>query len=258
MDALEAALRGTIIRGIRQFSELPSTNDHALAIASGLKDADIPCLVIADRQTAGRGRGSNPWWSSHGALTFSLILEPGRWGVPASMWPRLSVAVGGAVTEALIAFVGDNPVQLKWPNDVFLIGRKVCGILVEPVPGHSDRLIVGIGVNVANCFAGAPPDILARAISLADVAQLSPQRNDVLVAILRQLDADLYRLALMDKELLQRWRRRCFLTGRVVSITDSEGSVYGACLGIEDDASLLIQTEAGPQRRYAGAVAVAD
>jgi BirA family transcriptional regulator, biotin operon repressor / biotin---[acetyl-CoA-carboxylase] ligase len=258
LDAPEAALRATMVRGVRQFEELPSTNDYALSIAGELGCTDLPCLVIADRQTAGRGRGANRWWSNTGALTFSLVLEPGRWGVPPSMWPRLSVAVGGAVTEAVLPFVGESAVHLKWPNDVFLRGRKVCGILVEPVPGHSDRLVIGIGVNVGNSFTGAPPDVIASAISISDATGSSPSCSDVLVAILKQLDADLHRLAATDGELLQRWRRRCLLTGRVVSVSDSESTVYGACLGIEDDASLLIQTEAGPQRRYAGVVAIAE
>jgi BirA family transcriptional regulator, biotin operon repressor / biotin---[acetyl-CoA-carboxylase] ligase len=257
-DALEAALHGTIVRSRRHFRELTSTNDHAISIAAGLSSNDVPCLVFADVQTAGRGRGGNRWWSGRGALTFSLIIEPGRWGVPHAMWPRLSVAAGGAVAEAISSFARACPVQLKWPNDVYLCGRKVCGILVETVPDHADRLVVGIGVNVDNSFAGAPPDIVARAVSMADAVGAAPPREEVLGAIVRQLDVDLQRLAAMDDELLKSWRRRCFLTGRVVSIADVDGSVTGACLGIEDDASLLIQTEAGPQRRYAGVVSVVE
>jgi BirA family transcriptional regulator, biotin operon repressor / biotin---[acetyl-CoA-carboxylase] ligase len=255
-DGLEAELRSTIVRAVRHFEELPSTNDYALAVANDLVDGDLPCLVIADLQTAGRGRGANRWWSNPGALTFSLIIQPGRWGVPASMWPRLSVAIGGTVTEALSQFVPGGSVQLKWPNDVYLSGRKVCGILVETAPANSDRLVIGVGVNVGNSFTNAPADVAAKATSLVDATQKSVRREDVLIAILRQLDADLMRLALLDGELLQRWRRSCFLTGRLISISDSETRVFGACLGIEDDASLLIQTEAGPQRRYAGVVEI--
>jgi BirA family biotin operon repressor/biotin-[acetyl-CoA-carboxylase] ligase len=257
-DGLEAELRSTMVRAVRRFEELPSTNDYALATANDLGDDELPCLVIADLQTDGRGRGANRWWSNAGALTFSLIIQPGRWGVPASMWPRLSVAVGGAVTEALSQFVSGGAVQLKWPNDVYLSGRKVCGVLVETAPSNSDRLVIGVGVNLGNSFTNAPTDVAAKAISLSDATRNSVRREDVLFAILRQLDADLTRLALLDDELLRRWRRSCFLTGRLISISDSETRVFGACLGIEDDASLLIQTEAGPQRRYAGIVEIVD
>lgn len=258
IDALEAALRSTFVRTARQFEELPSTNDYSLTIANELGDDELPCLVIADRQMAGRGRGSNRWWSNAAALTFSLLIQPGRWGVPASMWPRLSVAVGGAVTESLSQFVTDGSVRLKWPNDVYLGERKVCGVLVETIPGHADRLVIGIGVNVGNSFEGAPADVAARATSLADATGRSIRREEVLAAILQQLDKDLALLARLDDSLLHRWRRNCFLTGRMVSIADVESRTFGACLGIEDDASLLIQTEAGPQRRYAGVVEIVD
>jgi BirA family biotin operon repressor/biotin-[acetyl-CoA-carboxylase] ligase len=170
----------------------------------------------------------------------------------------LSVAVGGAVTEAVSRWVPGRAVQLKWPNDVYVDGRKLCGILVETSPRSPDRLVIGIGVNVENSFADAPSDVSARAVSLTDVAPSRPQRWDVLAAIVEHLDTDLKHLAKSPRSLVERWRERCYLTGKSVSVTDVERTMSGACLGLEDDGSLLIQTEAGPQRCYAGVVNVVE
>jgi len=255
---LNIVLANSWVRAWHHADELPSTNDEALARLANLRDNQLPFLILADRQIAGRGRGANRWWSADGALTFSLILEPARWGLERALWPRLSVAVGGAVTEAAARWLPGRLVQLKWPNDVYVDGRKLCGILVETSPRSPDRLVIGIGVNVGNSFAGAPPDVAPRAISMIDIAKSSPSRFEVLGAILECLDADLHQLAYAPQVLIDRWRRCCYLTGKSVAVTDVERVMSGACLGLEDDGSLLIQTEAGPQRCFAGVVNVVE
>src|SRR5262245_50492595 len=106
---------------------LASTNDRALELATR-GDPKLPLLVLAERQTLGRGRGANRWWSAPGALTFSLAID-GRLGTtPPQSLPPWSLAAGLAVCEALADLVPRGDWRVKWPNDIFLSGRKVGGI----------------------------------------------------------------------------------------------------------------------------------
>ncbi len=257
--SLAAAVEPTFVRRAEHFESLPSTNDRALEIAAALPASSVPLLIVADRQTAGRGRGRNKWFAVEGVLTFSLVLEPKEWQLEPELWPRLSVAVGGAVAEALARWSAADRPALKWPNDVLIRGRKVCGILIETSPAAPERLVIGIGINVSNRFDGAPADVAARAISLADAGpEHGVEKFTVLNAVLEQLDRDLKQLAADPAGLLARWRRTCALSGRMLAVTEVERVVTGVCLGLEDDASLLVRSESGPQRCYAGTVTVLD
>src|SRR5438034_451345 len=104
---------------------------------------------------AGRGRGTNRWWSADGALTFSLVLEAPQERLPMSRWPQVALVAGVAVCEALERMAPRAEMRVKWPNDVYLAGRKICGILSESVPARRDRIVVGIGVNVNNRVQGS-------------------------------------------------------------------------------------------------------
>jgi len=258
-ESLADAIEPTFVRRAEHFESLPSTNDRALEIAAGLPASSMPLLILADRQSAGRGRGRNQWFAADGVLTFSLIVEPREWQIDRSLWPRLSGAVGGAVAEALGAWSPSDRPLLKWPNDVLIRGRKVSGVLIETSPVAPERLVIGIGINVSNSFEGAPREVTARAISLHEAAtDVRPGRFSVLHAVLSQLDRDLHSLGSGSAELLARWRRVCALTGRTVAVAEPDRVVSGVCSGLEDDASLLLRTESGPQRCYAGTVTIID
>lgn len=258
-ESLAAAVEPTFLRRAEHFESLGSTNDRALEIAGSLPESSVPLLILADRQTAGRGRGRNKWFADEGVLTFSIVLEPKAWGLAPRLWPRLSVAVGGAVAEALRRWSTVDRPALKWPNDVLIRDRKVCGVLIETSPAAPERLIVGIGINVSNRFEGAPANVKARAISVAEASGASaPGRFDVLHAVVQQLDQDLKMLCADPAALVARWRRVCALSGRMLAVVEGERVVTGVCLGLEDDASLLVRGESGPQRCYAGTVTVVD
>jgi BirA family biotin operon repressor/biotin-[acetyl-CoA-carboxylase] ligase len=243
--------RETFVAEAEVHAELASTNDRALRLANTA--AQLPRLIVALRQTAGRGRGANRWWAGDGALTFSLLLDAAR--LPLERWPQISLTAGGAVCAALTAFLPTADVRLKWPNDVYVDGRKACGILVEVPPAPATgRIVIGIGLNVNNSLDEAPPDVRARATSLIDVTGTTHDMTDVLIAILQRLDADLAALGVSDTGLPARWRRLCLLSGRSVALHDGTRSIAGTCLGIDDDGALLLQTEAGPRRFFGGVV----
>ncbi len=255
-DVADAVLRiesQTLVRRVEWFEELGSTNDYALSIAADAQ-LETPRLIWADRQLAGRGRSGHAWWSAPGALTFSLLLDSRTSGLAPQTWPIVSLLTGMAIAEALAHFRPGVPVGVKWPNDVLLGERKVGGILIEPSSEDPTRLVVGIGVNVANSFASAPPELRAIATALADHNPQDAVPIGVLLAILEHWDRVVSEYLAGKWDLPTQWRRRCVLTDRQVRVTSSATRVEGLCRGVDSDAALLIQTSAGVMRQVAGTV----
>lgn len=242
----------TFVRHVEHHQEIASTNSQAIELAGG--DRTTPLLVIADRQTAGRGRGENRWWSADGALTFSLLLDGAHLGLSTDRWPRVSLAAGVAVCEAVQTLLPPHSVGLKWPNDVHLDRLKVCGILVE-TPPRSGRLVVGVGLNVNNSLAAAPDEIRHRATSLFDSAGREFDMRDALVLVLQQIEVNLALLATDESALADKWQSLCVLAGRSVELDHGSRRVSGRCQGIDQDGALLIQTGIGIERFFAGVVA---
>ena len=244
----------TFVAEIVYHAEVASTNDQALELAceAGRR---LPLLVLVQRQTRGRGRGTNPWWAAVGALTFSLVLDTRPLLPPASMLPQISLVTGLSVCAALAALLPGHDVRLKWPNDVFLGRKKVCGILVEAPASPPDRCIVGIGINVNNSFSDAGRDLRQRAVSLADATGRTWDLSTVLVSVLRQLEFHLADFAAGRLRLEIACRPWCVLTGRPVAIAVGKQRVEGVCLGIDDDGALVVKTPVSQQRLFSGVVA---
>lgn len=246
----------TFVDHVEYLPETQSTNDVALKmVASG--NLAVPTLVLTDRQLSGRGRGSNRWWSSDGALTFSLILRPELIGLPIERWPRISLVAALAVCTAIEEHLEGEFAQLKWPNDVFCRGRKACGILLEvpsatpPAPRH---LVLGIGINVNNSWAAAPPELQAVGTALCDLSGHTHDPTDVLESVLLELELLLAQLADEDPRLAELWRDRGFLTGRQVKIEAGGELVEGLCLGIETNGALILETATGIRSLMGGIV----
>lgn len=248
----ERLLHETFLRELVWLDEVDSTNSQALRWSPAR--SDLPLLIGAEHQCAGRGRGKNAWWAGSGAVTCSLVLEPQNWSIETAQWPLLSLTVGLAVCRALEEQLRDAEVRLKWPNDVLVQGRKICGILIETVPDCPGRLVVGIGLNVNNSLADAPAEIRETAISLAELTGHSHDRTQLLLNVLTLLDEEFAALGQRDPELLPRCRHRCYLTGRMVTIRDVTSQSTGMCLGLDDDGALQLMTESGPRRFLAGVI----
>lgn len=235
---------------------LGSTNDRALELAER-GDAPLPLLILAERQTVGRGRGANRWWSARGALTFSLVLEAPPAALSPERWPQLSLAAGLAVCEMLQELLPRADCRVKWPNDVYLNDKKVCGILCESVPGWRDRLVLGIGLNVNNSLAAAPAEVRSTATSLVDCDGGARDLTAVLLELLDRLDEGVRQLmAGRFADQAAAFRQRCYLTGKTVTVVSSGTTIVGRCLGIDDSGHLLLQTEAGQRRIVAGTIVV--
>lgn len=256
MIDLDRIIAQSFVRQAEWLPEVDSTNTLALQTIDG--PAPLPRLIGAESQTRGRGRNNHSWWSSSGALTFSLLLSPAEFGISRPLWPRLSLVTGLAVCRALEEFLQAAQVQWKWPNDVYVNGRKICGILIETHPEFLDRLVIGIGINANNSFQSAPEEIRHTATSMADVTGGHHNRSDVLVAVLQAIELEFLALSQNDPTQIDRCRQRCFLTGRLLKLKEVTSTVTGMCLGIDDDGALRLMTEVGPQRFLSGEITRID
>ena len=198
-------LQETCVARLEHHAVLTSTNDRA-AQAVAVEDGDLPLLVVADRQTAGRGRGGNQWWTGPGSLAFSLVIPPPR-GMIAEpdaqaavktiprpdRSPLAALAAAVAVVETLAPLLPGQRVGLHWPNDVMAGERKLAGILIEVLP--DGRHIVGIGINTNNTAADAPPTLGGQTATLLDLTGRQHDHTEILVALLGRLERDFAALA---------------------------------------------------------------
>jgi BirA family transcriptional regulator, biotin operon repressor / biotin---[acetyl-CoA-carboxylase] ligase len=248
---LEDLVAKTLCEAVVFRRECSSTNDLALALAP---NADgVPLLVVTDCQTGGRGRGGNTWWAREGALTFSVLLDPSCFGIDSSSWPLVSLTTAIAVADTLGEFCSTS-VGLKWPNDVHLAGKKVCGILVEPARGVEDRLIIGVGVNVLNSLENAPSDIRDLATSIIDETGDEYSPGEFLLSLLGHLGDVLATLGAGQLDIKARWARQCVLTGRQISLESGDHLVGGRCAGVETTGAILVESEGETKAWFGGVV----
>jgi BirA family transcriptional regulator, biotin operon repressor / biotin---[acetyl-CoA-carboxylase] ligase len=246
----------TFVDAVELHEALPSTNSRALELVTQGMLGRRCSLILAEQQTAGRGRGANRWWSAEGGLTFSLLLNSQALSLPVNRWPLVSLTTGLAVCEAIDPLLGpySDKTSLKWPNDVYLQGRKLCGILVEGADHRIGALVIGIGVNVNNSYSAAPGDLQQKAVALCDVLHEEIDRSEVLLNIVKQLETRIKLLADGRDDLRALWQERCLLTGRTVQIEMHSGEITGLCRGIDRDGTLLVETSGGCQRIVSGVV----
>jgi BirA family biotin operon repressor/biotin-[acetyl-CoA-carboxylase] ligase len=225
-------------RPLVRLGEATSTNDIARVLAQA--GVQVGAAVVADRQTAGRGRLGRVWASPRGGLWMSVLL---RSDGPSPLG-ALSLAAGLAAADAITAATGLDP-RLKWPNDVLLRGRKVAGVLIEAA---ADSLIVGIGVNVAIMLNDLPPDAAVRATSLHVEVGRPVSPHQVLQALLDRL-AYWYGVWRAGGPVVQAWRDRDALRGVPLLVTLSDHTLDGVGDGVDDDGALRLRLSDGEVRR---------
>jgi BirA family biotin operon repressor/biotin-[acetyl-CoA-carboxylase] ligase len=246
-----------LVRTVHRVSETESTSTLARQLVSGEDPPPQPLLVWADRQTAGRGRGTNRWWSDDGSLTFTVVLNPDAFGLPHDRRPTLSLALGVGLIDALEAgrMLRPGTAGLRWPNDIEIADRKVAGLLIELVESRDGpRLLIGIGINVTTRFDNAPPDIQRMATSLEReaAAPWSHAREAVMAAALAGVSRALTMFDLA--ELVDRWNSIDLLRGRRVVVEIGSERIEGLGAGIDATGRLLLATESGVRPIVAGTV----
>jgi BirA family biotin operon repressor/biotin-[acetyl-CoA-carboxylase] ligase len=228
---------------LRALPECGSTNDEAAAWAR--QGAPHGAVVIADAQTKGRGRLGRVWHSPPGAaLYFSMVLRP---QVPLQRLPMLTLAAGVALAET-VAQQDVVPV-LKWPNDVLVDGKKLAGILTESAVqgGRVEHVIVGIGVNLH--VDEFPPGLNAvslhryREVDRTQFAELLSAR--LLVWVQRFVD---------DDGVTAAWKSFADCWGRTLEVSSGREKLRGVAEDLDRDGALLLRTETGIARVFAGEV----
>ena len=247
---LDRVLRETFVARAEYHPTLASTNDRASRCAAE-GAGELPLLVVADRQTAGRGRGSNRWWTGRGSLAMSLLLDPGRSTFEQrSQSPLVALATAVAIVETVRPLVPAQTVGIDWPNDVLAAGGKLAGILVEVLP--DGRHVVGIGINTNNSLAEAPPELIGTATTLLELTGRRHDQTTFLVALLRHLERAFGQLALEPGRIGTRADELCLQHGKTLALRLGERSIGGRCAGIAPDGALLLDTPEGRQAFYSG------
>ena len=230
---------------VLRFESLPSTNTELSRRAS--EGAEEGLSVLADEQTAGRGRLQRAWSSPKGAgLYFSILLRP---TIAVDRWPLITFMAALAVGDALEEAVGLQT-DIKWPNDLLSGERKICGILAEGIETPKGRaVIVGIGINLTqNAF---PPELADVATSVSDATGQDAERESILAALLRSL-ARWYSLLNEpggNEKIVAAWSNRSsYTTGKLVQVQNGEEIWRGTTCGVERDGALRLRLENGETR----------
>jgi len=236
------------------FEEVDSTNDRAKALADdGAEHGEV---VVAERQTAGRGRRGRTWSSAaRRNVAFSVILRPE--GLPPVRASELTLVAAVAVCDALRQ--AGVEAGIKWPNDVLVGGRKIAGILTE-LAAEADEVhwvVVGVGVNVNARREDFPPELADLATSVLIERDHPAPRALFLAACLTALE-DWY-----DRHaeggfgpIREAWKERSVTLGRQVSVKTDTGEITGTAFDIDVTGALLVRTAVGVERIFSGDVAL--
>ena len=232
------------------YDSLTSTMDEAQRLAE--RGEPEGTVIIAEEQTAGRGRFGREWISPAGQnLHFSALLKP-----TAAQLPYVNMAATLAVSEA-VDQVASLKTSIKWPNDVLVDGEKLSGILVESVveAGGVSYAIVGIGVNV-NLDPSLVPEIASTATSLLKETGRTVDRTTVLRLVLARLD-DLYRAVRAGRSLIDDWASNLETLGHEVRIRVGDQVVEGRAEAVDDHGNLILKrTDGSTFTAVAGEVTV--
>ena len=224
---------------IHAVDETTSTNDDLKRL--GAEGAPNGYALVAERQTAGRGMHGRGFFSPESGVYLSVLLRPDT--LPEEML-HFTAAAGVAVCHA-IERLTPHKAQIKWVNDIYIGGKKVCGILTESVIENAlvGRAVIGIGINITEPTGGFPAEIADRACALFTGGKKAPQGFAELLAaeVLAALE---HQLSLEWSETLAEYRRRSCLTGREVRLADGGKALV---TGITEEGSLSVLREDGTQ-----------
>jgi BirA family biotin operon repressor/biotin-[acetyl-CoA-carboxylase] ligase len=257
MDFNVEELRGyflsrTIGRRIEYYEELESTNTEALRLA--LENTPEGTVVIADGQTEGRGRLDRTWESPPSMnLYLSVVLRP---DIPAASSSLIPLAVGVTLADVISKYCPGR-VRLKWPNDVLIDGRKICGILTE-MRTRADRvhfIIVGIGVNINMRKLDFPREIRETATSLRIETECEIDRFDFTIRLFESLER-WYWIFMNGGEaaIREKWLQYADIVGKRVEVVLGQTIQRGTVLGLDANGALLLEGGAGVQQVLAGDV----
>lgn len=244
-ELIRAELNSHEDREIIVFDEIDSTNNYAKKLAS--EGASHGTVIAADKQSAGRGRLGRSFFSPSGTgLYMSVIIRP---EISIEAAQLITSCAACAAAEALEGLCG-RQVDVKWVNDLYMNGKKICGILTEASlsleTSSLDYAVIGIGMNVLSVRGIFSSELSEIAASVEDEAGVKISRNKLCAEILGRLDERLE--GIENREFLEDYRRREILTGNVITASAEGERITGRAVGIDDSASLIVELEDGSRR----------
>jgi BirA family biotin operon repressor/biotin-[acetyl-CoA-carboxylase] ligase len=252
-DALHGSARRVLQPLVQVIDTLDSTNTHLLDRAAELPDGTV---LFAESQTAGRGRFQRKWEAPRGAsiLVSILLYEPHT----SPLIELATLFAAAAVCEAVEQSTSPRP-AIRWPNDVLIDGRKVCGVLAETAtlpspPEHPRRaLVIGIGINVLQQPGHFPPELLSRATSLEIESTTPVDRQSVAKSLLASCDRWIHALrtdSSAPSRLLDGWRRRLVDLGTSITVDHDGRRFTGAVENVTDSGDLIVRLSTGELRTF--------
>jgi BirA family biotin operon repressor/biotin-[acetyl-CoA-carboxylase] ligase len=245
VEAIRQSLATRIVgQKVLYYSSISSTMDIARQeAASGAPEGTV---IVAGEQTAGRGRLRRTWMTPTGNVALSVVLYPRL-----SELPSLVMMAALAVART-VEMVADLKASVKWPNDVMIAGRKVCGILIEAdarpsQEGRATHAIIGIGINVALDPADFP-EIEPIATSLYSETGRHISRLAVIRGLLKELDR-LYLSLQSGASLFEEWRDHLVTLGQMVTVTSIDATFEAFAESVEPDGTLLVRCADGSIKR---------
>ena len=229
-------------RNIKVFDEVDSTNNVVRELET--EKAPHGTAVVANRQTAGKGRIGRHFVSPPGVgLYLSVLVRP---NFDLHFAPMITAATACAAAEAIEELCGSN-VMIKWVNDLYMNGKKICGILTEASLGLEMRVLdcatIGIGINVHSIGDLFDAELKKTATSIEDETGIRLDRNRLCAGILNRLEIYLGKIS--DRSFLREYRERELLTGNMITAVVGTEKLIGEALGIDDNANLIIRLPYG-------------
>jgi BirA family biotin operon repressor/biotin-[acetyl-CoA-carboxylase] ligase len=238
-EKLKQSLDGNFIgHQLHYYEKIGSTNDEAFRL--GLAGAPEGTALIANSQSAGKGRMQRVWHSPAGSNIYtSIILRP---EITPARTPHISILAGVAVAEVLESYCPDR-IKLKWPNDVLIDEKKVCGILsqIKTAASEVDFIVLGIGINVNISYSQFPKEICSLATSLAIETGREISRQELIIRLYENL-AKWYKQLLQDGfgRIKEKWLSMSPMIGKTVQVMFQEETVSGKAIGLDEDGSLIL------------------
>ena len=229
-------------RNIRVLEEVDSTNNAVRELET--EKAPNGTTVVADSQTAGKGRIGRSFVSPQGTgLYMSVLVRP---HFDLEFAPMITAAAACAAAEAVEVLCGSK-VNIKWVNDLYMNGKKICGILTEASLGlelrELDCATIGIGINVRSIGKNFDSDLRKKATSIEDETGLRINRNRLCAEVLNRLEPYLGKIT--DRSFLKVYREREMLTGHRITAMVGNEKLEGEALGIDENANLIIRLPYG-------------
>ena len=250
-ETFEKELRRNLVHGdnvrFKLFDTIPSTNTFVKALADEGEDEGL--IVLADTQSGGRGRMGRSFASPDGSgIYMSMLLRPSE---PACNGVLITACAAVAVSEAIEAVTGIK-VGIKWVNDLYYGGKKVCGILAEgaisKTGGAFEYAVLGIGLNLTDCFKGTELECIAGGLfpSLPE-NELNALRHRLIAAIIDRF-FHYYANGFCADILLAKYRERLFLIGKTVDVISYLGEKEATVIGLNDDFTLAVRYADGSEQ----------